>query len=189
MRQTFGSVVAAASLALLATTGQAAQGASNCKGSLTINGRTHALPHCALAVLPGPVHSVTLLATAEPLSRAEADAFTQSAYHRGTRPDGSQRTMVMLSFCAGRSAPDAVLARKFGVDISVAGNPMQGRVRSLPDPQGQVRVKRLAGSFEPGKHFSGALEGRITDSDRFTLELEWSLPVPQQQAASGLSCD
>ncbi len=180
----FASLLAAVSAALSLS----AVANATCKGQLTVNGKTHALSHCALAVMPGSSASVTLLASADPIAADEAASFALSAYSRLTQKNGMPRTGLLLSFCAGADTADAQAAKRFQTSISVQNEPLLGRERALPDAEGRVQVKRLTGSLARGGALAGALEGQIRDTDRYSFTIEWSLPIPAQEAASGVSC-
>lgn len=51
-----------------------------------------------------------------------------------------------------------------------------------------MQVKRLKGSLTRGGTAGGALEGQIGDTDRYSFTIEGSLPIPAQEAASGIRC-
>jgi hypothetical protein len=184
MRHRLSCLAALAACASLAATSADA----TCTGQLTVNGRMHALSHCTLAVMPGDNTSVTLLASADPITADEASGFALSAYSPLTQKNGTPRSGLVLSFCAGGKSADPGAARRFQTSISVQSEPLLGRERALPDAQGQVRIVRLTGTLERGGTLAGALEGRLSDSDRYAFRLEWSLPIPAQDAASGISC-
>jgi hypothetical protein len=175
-------------LSLLAIAFSAAAQTS-CKGELRVNAKSYLLSHCALAVMPmDGKHSVTLLAQADPIPAAAADTFRMSAYSSLTNAERAPITALMISFCAGGSAPSVAAATSFQTSISVAGAPLLSRERSLPDAEGRVQLQRLGGALTAGQLFSGAVTGAIKDSDQFALTLEWRLTVPTQEAASGVSC-
>lgn len=182
-----GSIYPIASFLVLAAA-VTAHAENTCSASGVMAGQEFSLKHCAAAVLPGE-NSVTIWFNESPITAAEGEMFSMSAY-ASSYHDGGERTLFLVAFCPGggsaTSSPQAV--SKLQLDMSHKASPMAGATWLL-EGKADFKVESLEGEVVTGGRLQGRITGQRTSDGRpYRFDLIFNVQLPTQEAASGIAC-